>query len=195
MKILAFVDVHENITALRQIEHRADKADILVCAGDVTIFENRIHEIMQRLGRIKKPIYIIPGNHETPAVLKKYCSFHTNLVYMHKQHKTINGYDIIGWGGGGFSNTDEDFEAFAKKTSTDGRPTILITHAPPYGTKLDVIGREHCGNKSIMRYIKQNKNILLHICGHLHENMQKQERIGNTLIVNPGPGGAMIDLE
>lgn len=194
MKILAFVDMHENITALRQIEIRADKADILICAGDITIFENHIHEIMKRLGRIKKPIYIIPGNHETPAVLKKYCSFYTNLVYMNKQHKKIGDYHIIGCGGGGFSAADEEFEKFTEKINTEGQPTILITHAPPYGTKLDMMGREHCGNKSITRYIKQNKNIILHVCGHLHEHWQKQERINNTLIVNPGPGGAMIDL-
>lgn len=195
MKILAFVDVHENITALKQIEQRAEKADILICAGDITIFENQIHEVMRRLSRIKKPIYLIPGNHETPAVLKKYCSFYPNMIYMHKQHKKIGDYHILGYGGGGFSTTDEEFEEFAAKTNTEGQPTILITHAPPHGTKLDVVVREHCGNKSITRYIRQNKNVILHICGHIHENMQKQERIGNTLIVNPGPGGAIIDLD
>jgi len=194
MKILAFVDLHENITALKQIEQRASKADILICAGDITIFENHINEIMRRIGKIKKPVYIIPGNHETPAILKKYCDFYENIIYIHKKIKKVNGYNLIGWGEGGFSETDDEFEKFVKKNPLENKPTILVTHAPPYGTKLDILGREHCGNKSITKYIKQNKKIVLHICGHFHETGGKKDKINNTLTVNPGPGGAMIEI-
>ncbi|MBW2968835.1 metallophosphoesterase family protein [Candidatus Woesearchaeota archaeon] len=192
MKILSFTDTHENLTALRRIEKQASKADVLVCAGDITIFETHIDAMMKRLGKIKKPILIIPGNHETPAVLRKYCSFYKNMRFIHNKLYKFQEYYFLGWGGGGFSQIEKEFEKLIKKTNIHGKKVILVTHAPPYNTKLDVISKKHYGSKSITRYIQKNKNIILHICGHFHENQGRQDKINQTKIINPGPAGEII---
>ena len=33
------------------------------------------------------------------------------------------------------------------------------------------------------------------VCGHLHENARKQDKIGKTLIINPGAVGAIVELK
>jgi len=70
---------------------------------------------------------------------------------------------------------------------------VLVVHGPPYGTRLDKLGRNHAGNKSIRYFIERN-NINYVICGHLHENFGKEDRIKKTNVINPGPFGKIIDL-
>lgn len=194
MKILAFTDVHENLSAFKKIEKKASQADLLICAGDLTMFEMHIGPMMKRLSKIKKPTLMIPGNHETSSVLKKYCSFHKNIIYIHKKLHKYKDYYFLGWGGGGFSYVEQEFEQLIKKINIKGKKVILVTHAPPYNTKVDIIGKTHYGNKSIIRYLKQNKNIIMNICGHFHETWGKKDKVNNTLLINPGPKGEILTL-
>ena len=52
------------------------------------------------------------------------------------------------------------------------------THAPTY-TKVDKIGKNPVGNKSIRNFISEAKPDLV-VCGHLHENAGKKDKIGKT---------------
>ncbi len=192
MKILAFVDTHENLTALQRVERQANKADLLVCAGDISIFETHLDAMMKRLGKIKKPILMIHGNHETSAVLGKYCSFYKNITFIHNKLYKFQDCYFLGWGGGGFSQIEKEFERRIKKVNIHGKKVVLVTHAPPYNTKLDILSKEHYGSKSITRYIQKNKNIILHVCGHFHENEGRHDRINQAKIINPGPAGEMV---
>ena len=47
--------------------------------------------------------------------------------------------------------------------------------------------------RDIKRFIEKNKPILA-ICGHLHENEGKSEKISKTLIINPGIKGKIIKI-
>ena len=193
MKLLAFVDLHGSKKALRRIESKAKKADVVVCAGDLTVFENGIEEILKRLDKIGKPVLIIHGNHETTDIGKR-CRRYKNIHYIHKRIVMLNGFQFIGYGGGGFSQRERQFERFIEKNK--GRitgKTVLVTHAPPYNTKLDRIMRQHCGNKSYRKFIAKFKP-LLHICGHLHETHGKTDKIGKTHIMNPGAEGKTIEI-
>jgi Icc-related predicted phosphoesterase len=102
----------------------------------------------------------------------------------------------MGYGGGGFSFIDKKFEKIAKrfkKLIKKDDKIILVSHAPPYGTKVDMIGREHCGNKSIRKFVDKEKPDLV-ICGHLHECAGKEDKIGKTRIVNPSYKGKVIEI-
>lgn len=194
MKILAFVDIHENLTALKEIEKKAEKVDLVICLGDLTIFENHLEQLMKRLGKIKKPIFMLHGNHETATVLKKYCSFYDNITFVHKRLKKFGEYYFLGWGGGGFDQIETEFETLVRNVDIKGKKVILLTHAPPYNTKLDIIGKIHHGNKSIVKYVKKNKNIILYLCGHFHDTWGKKDKINKTLLINPGPKGEIITI-
>lgn len=198
MKILAFVDTHGSNSALKKIMATAKKenVDYLVCAGDHTIFGDSHKKIMKKLDSIGKPVLMIHGNHESAAELKMLCERSKNLLFMHKKTLEHGSYVFMGYGGGGFSVDDPEFEAWAEKKFADigpGKKIILITHGPPYGTKLDLIIDEYAGCKSITSFVKKAKPVLL-ICGHLHENKGAEEKMGNTLAVNPGPWGKVYTV-
>ncbi len=201
MKILAFTDIHGSSVSLKRIEQKVktQKPDLLVCAGDISIFERGIYSIMKRLNKIGKKIIMIHGNHEDAHTFLKYSKLFTNLVFVHKKSCIENNVLFLGYGGGGFSETDREFEMaarekFAKAISQNkDKKIILLTHAPPYGTRLDRIGRNYCGNKSITAFLKKNKIDYL-MCGHLHENFGKEDKIGKTIIINPGHFGKIVEV-
>ena len=201
MKILAFTDIHGSKLALKRIGQKIKKQnpDLLVCAGDVSVFEQGILGIFRGLNKIGKKIVIIHGNHEESGTFIKLSRQFRNIVFIHKNHHIENGVLFLGFGGGGFSATDREFERIAHGKfrkiigNNKDKKIILITHAPPYGTRLDKIGRNHCSNKSITSFLKKNKIDYL-ICGHLHENFGKEDRIKQTVIMNPGPFGKIVEV-
>ena len=201
MKILAFTDTHGSLLALRRIEQKVktQKPDLLVCAGDISIFEHGIVGISRRLNRLNKKIIMVHGNHEDDSTFRKLSKSFKNIIFVHKKHYVEDDILFLGYGGGGFALTDKEFEKISnikfKKIINDNKwkKIILVTHAPPYKTKLDKLVDGHCGNKSIRHFIDKNKVDLL-ICGHLHENFGKEDKIRKTKIINPGPYGTMIKI-
>lgn len=198
MKLLAFTDLHLSSVAFKKIKEKVkkQKPDLLICAGDISIFEQGLDFILNKLNRLRKKILIINGNHETDKVMKKLCGNYDNLIFIHKKYHEQNNHIFFGYGGSGFALIEQEFyktgEKFQKiiKKNRD-KKIIFITHAPPYKTKLDLIVGSHCGNKTFRNFIVRNK-VDLHICGHLHENFGKKDHIKKTHILNPGPYGKII---
>jgi len=196
MKILTFVDVHEDMKALGSIIKKSKDVSLLVCAGDLTVFEQNMDLMLSMLNKIGKPVLMIHGNHETSTNLRKSCSLFKNIIYLHKKSYEIGDYLFLGHGGGGFSMHNPKFEKIAKVFSrkiTNEKKVVFISHEPPYKTKLDYIAKGHTGSKPLRKFIKEN-NLKLVICGHLHENKNKIDKISNTLIINPGPYGKIINI-
>ena len=122
-----------------------------------------------------------------------------NIIFIHRNYFIEENILFLGYGGDGFSVVDKKFEEFSQNKfkkwikNNDGKKIVLVTHAPPYGTKLDKIGKNYCGNKSITKFLNKNKIDCL-ICGHLHENFGKEDRIGKTKMINPGPFGKIVEI-
>ena len=115
---------------------------------------------------------------------------------------SIKNLFFIGCGGGGFTERHAEFEQSEKKFSESINKlkvqdhkykVILITHQPPYKTKLDKIYGEYSGSKSIRKFIEKNQPAYC-ICGHIHENENKSDKIGDTIIINPGPEGKILEI-
>ncbi len=202
LRVLAFSDLHGSEKALNAIAKKAKKADIVVCAGDFTVFENNILRIMRKLDAIGKPVMLVHGNHEDEMLVAEICKTLKNVKFVHRKiycDNEFSDYVFVGHGGEGFDAVSEDFERFARGISfrlqqlrKKGKKIIFITHQPPHGTKLDYIWTHH-GNKSYARFVKKFQ-LLLHVCGHLHETQGKKDRIGKTLIINPGPKGEILTV-
>ena len=201
MRILSFVDMHGSHKALKKIKKKSKKADLIVCAGDLTIFENNLDKLLFQLNKLKKTCLIIPGNHESDEDLKQLAKMSDNISDIHEKGFVKNNHLFLGYGGGGFSMNDKHFKKIAKKSKKkikkfrkiNNKKIILVTHAPPYKTKIDKIMDEHCGNKDIRKFIDKIKPDLV-ISGHLHENAGKEDKIKNTKIINPGPFGKIISI-
>jgi Icc-related predicted phosphoesterase len=87
------------------------------------------------------------------------------------------------------------------KAIAPGRPgdAILVFHAPPRGTKLDMLyNGEHVGSAAVRAFLEEHQP-LLSLHGHIHESPEMSgsmaDRIGRTVCVNPGDGNpVVIDL-
>ncbi len=193
MKILAFVDVHGNKTALNKIIEKSKNADLLVCAGDITNFGQGLNKTVNLLSKTNKPLLIIPGNHETASEIKSLKQ--EFIINIHKTLYRIDDYIFFGYGSGGFSLRDIALEKITKeiKQIVKNKKFILVTHAPPYGTTADTINGQHHGSVSITKMIYETSPII-NICGHLHETANKKSILRKTLIINPGPYGTLINI-
>lgn len=194
MKILAFVDLHGSRPAMKKLKKKAEDCDIILCAGDISIFEQNLYNLLKELSSMKKPVLIIPGNHESDAILRRICNEFKNITFLHKKTYRKGNHLFLGYGGGGFSLKDPYFKKIAgifdEKRNKDDK-VILMLHGPPYGSKTDLILDQHCGNKTYMEYINKSKPMLV-VCGHLHETAGVIEKKGKTVIVNPGPYGQIL---
>jgi len=197
MKILAFVDLHGDSGFLKKIVKRAkqDDIDLVVCAGDFTVFESGAGYILKTLNSIGKPVLLIPGNHETPEMTKKAEKEFENIVDLHEKMWKKDDYLFLGYGTGGFARQDARFRKVARewRRKVKDEKIIMMMHGPPYGTKLDEVMGEKAGNKDFTMSIKRLIPKLV-ICGHLHENAGKLDFIGKTQVINPGYEGMVIEI-
>jgi uncharacterized protein len=197
MKILAFVDLHEDYAFAEDLERKAKHVDLIVCAGDMTVFGDDMQEAFRFLDSLGKPVLVVHGNHESEQSMKKYCEKSKNVIFVHKTFYETDDIIVFGYGGGGFSQVEHGFAAvedtFAKLVHQK-KHSIFLTHAPPYNTKLDEINKNyHVGSKTFRDFIKKYQPTVA-ISGHIHETFKATDKIGKTILVNPGPKGAIIHL-
>lgn len=196
MKLLAFTDIHGSISAINKIKQKVKAADYLVCCGDITIFETNIEEILTQIDKIGKPVLMIPGNHESEELMDGMCKIFDNLISIHKHPHKIGDTLFLGYGGGGFSFKDPDFAKTMKRYAKQmkaAKKVVIVTHAPPYGTKVDMVLDQHTGNITMRKFIEKSQPTLF-ICGHIHECNGKRDKLGETKIVNPGPFGKLLTV-
>jgi uncharacterized protein len=205
MKILFFIDSHGSQNAMKKLKEKAKNADIVVCAGDFTTFEDDMVKILEEFNKWNRPIIIIHGNHETASATRAECEGLKNLHFIHKTYFIIDDLVFYGYGGGGFSSKDESFaheaESFIhelkklEESKNKKYRLVLVTHAPPFGTKIDDKNEYegHVGNRSITEFILRHRPVFA-VSGHIHETAGREDKINNTILINPGPDGMLIDL-
>lgn len=146
-----------------------------------------------------------------------------NIKYMNKKAVKVGKYKIVfhdddyrfinseRYLKGGYSKKEIDktnrirnnYMKDLTKLMRHDKNIILVTHRPPYKTKLDKIvnaksprNGEHVGDVPIRHMIEKYQPVL-HICGHMHEGRGKC-KLGRTLVVNSGFGqkgeAVIIDL-
>ena len=202
MKILAFTDLHEDYTNMEVLIEKAQKSDLILCAGDITVFGNSLAEMIEFLDNLGKPVLIIPGNHESEKELEKVCSKTKNVNFLHNKIAEYGDITIIGHGGGGFyngnSSSDKDFEKNSESFSNaikKSKISIMMTHAPPRNTKLDELERgAHVGSPTYRQFVEKAQPTLA-ISGHIHKTFGKEDKLGKTRLINPGPKGKIIDIQ
>lgn len=196
MKILAFVDTHGIKRAFDELLKKAKDADLLVCAGDFTNWGSDTEKWIQFLEKAGKPLILTYGNHESEKEVAEVCKKYKFCIYLHRAAYEYGDYMFFGFGGGGFSERNPEFERIGKRVMNDakGKKLILLTHGPPYGTTLDYLpGSGHRGCRSIRKFI-EDANPMLCISGHIHENAGNTDMVGKTFVINPGPMGAMLKV-
>ena len=169
--------------------------DLLLILGDITQFGpvSHVGEVLDFVEQFDLPVYSILGNCDPPGAVDL---LENRGVSLHSKVKSFGGLKFVGLGGSNDTPFDTPFELSEAEigdvleglTKNLHGEWILVTHAPPYGTKADKTSEgTHAGSKSIRRIIK-SKPPLVNFCGHIHE-ARSVDTINDTKIVNPGPLG------
>ncbi|MBI2508290.1 metallophosphoesterase family protein [Candidatus Woesearchaeota archaeon] len=197
MRLFAFTDTHGNKKIISSLIKKIQnsKPDIVICAGDLTNFGRALKKLLNMFEKTNLPLLIIPGNHETSPQLTEACKKTKFAINIHRKIYQFNDYLFFGYGLGGFGKESLEMEKLMPKIKAlaKNKMLIIITHQPPYKTKLDKLPSGHAGNKSIRKFIAELKPVLS-ICGHLHENESKVDKIKSTVIINPGNKGKVIEI-
>ena len=193
MRIIAAGDIHMDPGNVANIPG-IGTADHIIVTGDITNYGGS-HDaavVLNRLQAVNSSILAVAGNLDQPDVAR----YLEDLgISLHGRGRTIQGLGIMGLGGSNYTpfNTPYEFSeaelgaflaaGFAQVDS--GSNFILVSHAPPVGTKTDLlVNGRHVGSTAVRAFIEE-KQPLLCLTGHIHES-QGEDRIGRTLVLNPG---------
>ncbi len=199
MKFLTFTDLHQDREALARLLDRArdDDIDFILCAGDISTFGNGLHVVLKAFNELEKPFYVIPGNHEeSGTMLSTAVEFYPYCINLHTKALEVDGFVLLGYGGGGFAQEDATFRSLAREWygAYNGRKIIFITHGPAFGLKVDYLHEKHVGNKDYRKFIERISPKIV-ISGHLHETAGVIEKLGRTIIINPGWQGKVVEVK
>jgi hypothetical protein len=175
------------------------------------VVTERIHEWMEyaeeKLKKLDKKIYIIPGNDDIPEVDEVFRAHESDhIIFADLRKVEIDGHEMIGlsWSNRTPWDTprEADEETLWKMIKNladqidDYDNALFQLHVPPHGTLLDeaptlsddltpsVSEVSNVGSTAVLRAIKEYQPLIgLH--GHIHESRGIQ-KIGRTIIVNPG---------
>jgi hypothetical protein len=196
LKILAAADFHGIPSAERNLQVALGRRyDCVVLIGDLTNFGpvGSVGGLVDKAKAANVPVLVIPGNCDPKPVLGELEQHGVNL---HGKRVKVGDITFAGFGGSNLTPFNTPFELtegeieeeLFKLACNEGERWVLVTHAPPYNTLLD-IAREgmHAGSKSVRKVIEQT-HPLVALSGHIHES-RNIDRLGSTLLVNPGPAG------
>lgn len=205
-RIFAATDIHGDVNLIKRLAEEAykQKADVVVLCGDLTWADTEVPVLISPFTDKGLDVFLIPGNHETPATVSflerlyspKVRNIHDYpIVIKAKNGKKIGFFGCGSANIGLFELNESEIEYILKKgyeKISDSDFKIMVTHVPPFNTKVDDLGFP-TGSIGVRETIEKfNPDFCL--CGHIHETFGKQDKIGKTKIINVGRKGTLIEL-
>ncbi len=198
MRLLLSSDIHCELGAARSLVERAAKADVLVVAGDLAVMRTGLRKTVDVLSGSLAPAVLVAGNGESFAELAGACADWPTAYVLHGSGCEVAGIPFWGLGGavpvtpfGPWSyDLSEDEAAALLAGCPEGG--VLVTHSPPYG-HVDFAGGRHLGSRAVLEAIERARPRLA-VCGHIHGCWTEESSVGDTRIVNAGPGGVWVEL-
>ncbi|WP_258084528.1 metallophosphoesterase [Thermococcus thermotolerans] len=204
MRFVAVTDIHENSKRSQQLAGvlRGEEFDALLVAGDLTHFSgaDKAVEVLKPLLELDIPVFAVHGNCDGRDVPELLSGLGINA---HNRRVEVGGVGIVGIGGSNITPfhtiwelTEDEILRILERNYREG--DIILSHVPPHGTVADRVHfGHHVGSRALREFIEREAPPVV-VCGHIHEG-RGIDRIGETLVVNPGPlfrkYYAVIELE
>jgi len=202
IRFLVVSDIHGNVRSLKAIiERELNNIDALLVAGDLSSYGGEYVDVLKILNTIvlkNKKVIVVIGNMDSPNLINIINNSYPSITCLHGTITKLGDLTIAGLSGGLYSpfNTpfelsENDFERLIASiveeiSNVRNKYLVLLSHTPPYGTRVDLTFTGlHVGSKSIRKFIEKFKPLTV-ISGHIHE-ARGVDKLGDTLIVNPGP--------
>ena len=194
MKILALTDIHGSYKKAGEIIAK-NPSDVVIIGGDLTTVGTvkEAEEALKKMQTLASRLLCVAGNMDLPA--------HDDLfarlgISLNGRGLKIDGIGFFGVSAAPISPLHTPYEiseAEIGKRSLSGYSqvkdcsvTIFVPHAPPYGTKVDILHSGiHVGSTAVRDFIEQEQPTVA-VCGHIHE-ARGQDSLERTKIVNCGP--------
>ncbi|MDP2207945.1 MAG: metallophosphoesterase [Bacteroidota bacterium] len=193
MRILAFTDIHSSYKRVFEIIN-SEKSDLVIIGGDLTNVGTvqEVESVIRQLQTLTPNLLCVAGNMDLPQHDDLFCKLNVSI---HGKGLIINELGIFGVSGSPVSPLrtpyEIDEEVIAEKIAEGyqdvlkAKIKILVSHAPPYGTKVDIVHSGfHAGSSAVRDFI-ENEKVDVVICGHIHE-ARGQDVLGKTKIINCG---------
>ncbi|HEX6116601.1 MAG TPA: metallophosphoesterase family protein [Solirubrobacterales bacterium] len=197
MRILAFSDLHCDLGRAAELAERSAEFDAVVCAGDIASVHSGLEETIAALRPIEVPTVLVPGNNETDEALRAACAGWEAATVLHGERGALDGLEVFGLGAGipvtpwdWSFDLDEDEASAALAACPEG--ALLVVHSPPYG-HVDRSRGQSLGSRAILEAIAE-RSPRLAVCGHIHESWGERSLVGETPVLNLGPGGVALEL-
>jgi Icc-related predicted phosphoesterase len=198
VRILAFSDLHRDLSQAAELVERSSDADVVIAAGDFASVHEGLEEAIDALKPITIPTVLVPGNNETEDALRSACEGWEAATVLHGQGTEIDGTSFYGLGAGipitpWDWSFDLDEDEAAGKLADCPEGGVLVVHSPPKGHCDQSSSGDHLGSQAILEAIEA-KQPKLAVCGHIHESWGAESEIGPTRVMNLGPSGTAIEL-
>ncbi len=199
MKYLCFSDLHRDREAAEKLVRLAEDVDVVIGAGDFAIRHEGLADTLDVLCHIQTPSVLVPGNGETVDELRQAAANWSSATVLHGEGCQVAGVAFWGVGGGipvtpfGDWSYDFDEQQAAEMLAGCPREGVLVVHSPPLETVDRDSGRKVRGSQSIRDCVLEKKPKLV-VCGHIHDDWEKQVDLGPSRIINAGPRGVVIEI-
>lgn len=194
MKLLLFSDLHADASAARHLVELAGSADVLVGAGDFGNVRRKLAVCIDVLRSVGLPTVLVAGNNESTDELARACEGWPEVHILHGNGVTLAGVTFFGIGGGipvtPFGDWSYDFTEEQAEGLLQGCPPgcVLVSHSPPKGAVDVASNGRSLGSRAVRDAILRVRPSLV-VCGHIHGCAGQTALIGQTPVVNAGPGG------
>jgi Icc-related predicted phosphoesterase len=199
MKLLLFSDLHCDAAAARRLVERSRAADVVIGAGDFASVRRGIRTCLDVLRAIDRPSVVVPGNNESLDELVEACAGWAQAHVLHGSCVTLLGVPFYGLGGGvpvtpfGAWSFDFTEEEAAEMLRDCPAGAVLVSHSPPHGALDQASEGRNLGSAAVLDAVVQKRPRLV-VCGHIHASAGRHTTIGDTPVVNAGPGGVEWEL-
>lgn len=196
--MLAFSDLHRDLSQAEELVRMSAEADLVVGAGDFASVHEGLEEMIDVLAAIEAPTVLVPGNNETDEALRAAAASWEAATVLHGEGTTIDGVEVYGLGAGvpvtpWDWSFDLDDEAATGMLAGCPEGALLVLHSPPKDHCDEAGDGNHFGSEALLAAI-EGKRPRLAVCGHIHESWGCESRIGETPVRNLGPKGAWLEV-
>jgi uncharacterized protein len=200
MKLLCLSDIHGEVAGLRDIAAGLSEVDVVIVAGDITHLGGyaEADAVLASLpgagpGAVGPRLFAVAGNMDREGVRQL---LGEKGIDLHGRGVTVGGIGFMGLGGGTPSPFGTPWEledqeagdalAAARAAVDHARYKVLVSHAPPRGTRLDrSFTGLHVGSRAVRDFLLASGADLC-ISGHIHES-PGEDTLGHCHCVNLGP--------
>ena len=198
MRYAVVGDVHAHMERLERVLARIEEVGVegILQVGDIgghqlgrrrperhperfAAYQESVLAVLHELGRLGVPVLWVPGNHDVRTVAGA-----GNVDFGAAE---FGPYTVAGIGGAGPDRFGFPYEWEDNHVRQREVPDcdILLVHAPPADTPLDLVPHrdQHVGSWAIRELAEQHTGVL--VCGHIHES-PGVVMLNDCLCVNAG---------